>query len=87
MLSRKLFSILFVIILLISIQACTDSGGKQAEPVFKQAPEIQEIKPEKPAKIKLRRNSQDDYSWEISGDDVEEVIRADRKLKKDLKTE
>ncbi|MBI4847076.1 MAG: hypothetical protein HY808_00660 [Nitrospirae bacterium] len=83
----KLFSILFIIILLFSAQACTDSGGRQEEPVFKQVQEIQEIRPDKPAKIKLRRNSQDDYSWEISGDDVEEVIKADRRLRKDLKTE
>jgi predicted secreted protein len=75
-------------LLLIFTQACTDSKGqKQEEPVFKQVPEIQEIKPEKTVKIKLKRNAKDDYSWEINGDDAEEVVNADKRLKKGLKTE
>jgi hypothetical protein len=74
--------------LLIFTQACTDSKGqKQQEPVFKQVPEIQEIKPERSAKIKLKRDAKDDYSWEISGDDVDEIIRVDKKLRKDLKAD
>ncbi|RJQ14657.1 MAG: hypothetical protein C4560_11825 [Nitrospiraceae bacterium] len=85
--ARNLFFILFTTGLLFSIQACTDSRGKQEETVFKQVPEIQEVRPEKPAKIKLKRDAKDDYSWEISGDNVDEVIKADKRLRKDLKTE
>jgi len=81
-------TILFcVILLLISTQACTDSKGQKQEPVFKQLPEIREIKPERPAKIKLKRDAKDDHSWEISGDDVDEIIRVDKKLRKDLKAD
>ena len=71
----------------ISTQACTDSGDRKQEPVFKQVPEIREIKPQRSVKIKLRRNVKDDHSWEISGDDVDEIIRVDKKLRKDLKME
>jgi len=71
----------------IFVCACTDSGGGPEEPVFTQIPEIQEIKPEKPVKIKLKRNAKDDYSWEINGDRVDEIIGADKKLRKGLKTE
>jgi predicted secreted protein len=66
--------------------SCSDAKSKQ-EAVFKQLPEIQEIKPEKPVKIKLKRNAKDDYSWEISGDDVNEIVKTDRGLRKGLKTE
>jgi len=65
---------------------CSDAKSKQ-EAVFKQVPEIQEVKPEKPVKIKLKRNAKDDYSWEISGDGVDEIIRVDKRLRNDLKTE
>ncbi len=83
----RLSIILFVFVTIFALQACSESKSKQEEPVFKQVPEIQEIKPEKSVKIKLKRNSKDDYSWEISGDDAEEVVNADKRLRKGLKTE
>ena len=84
---RRAAILLCANLLFISTQACTDSGDRKREPVFKQVPEIQEIKPERPVKIKLKRDAKDDHSWEISGDDVDEIIRADKKLTKDLRTE
>ena len=78
---------LCVISLLFFAYACTDSKGQKQEPVFKQVPEIQEVKPDKPVKIKLKRNAKNDYSWEINGDDVEEIIKAEKTLRKELKTE
>ncbi len=53
----------------------------------KKQPEIQQVKPKKPAKIKRRRSAEDKYTWEITGDDVDEIIRADRRLRKLLKIE
>jgi hypothetical protein len=47
--------------------------------------DIQNIKPRKPVKVKLHRNSNDQYSWDISGDSADEVYRADRRLRKLLK--
>lgn len=32
-------------------------------------------------KIKLRRNKDGTYSWEITGDDVDDVLKADEKLR------
>ena len=84
---RKTTILFCVILLLISTQACTDPKGQKQEPVFKQVPEIQEIKPERSAKIKLKRDAKDDHSWEISGDDVDEIIRVDKKLRKDLRAD
>ncbi len=54
---------------------------------FKKQPEIQQIKPKKPVRIKLRRSADDRYTWEITGDDVDEIIRTDRKIRRMLKIE
>ena len=76
-----------VLLLVLFIHACSRTEDKQQQPVFNQVPQIQEIKPERPAKIKLKRDSKEGYSWEISGDDAEEIIKTDKKLRKDLKSE
>jgi hypothetical protein len=47
--------------------------------------EIQNIKPRKPVKIRLHRNTNGHYSWDISGDNADEVYRADSRLRKLLK--
>jgi hypothetical protein len=51
---------------------------------FRKQPELQQIKPKKPVKIRLKRTAKDEYSWELSGDDADEIVRTDRKLKKML---
>ena len=53
----------------------------------KKQPEIQQVKPKKPVKIKLRRSAEDKYTWEITGDDADEIVRADRRIRKLLKIE
>ena len=80
---HKLFY--FVFIILTALSACTDEASKQESAVFKQIPEIQEVKIEKPVKVKLKRNGKEDYSWEIQGDVVEEIVAADKKLRMGLK--
>ena len=50
--------------------------------VFKKQPELQQIKPKKPVKIKLKRTAKDEYSWELAGDDVDEIVQADKRLRK-----
>jgi hypothetical protein len=49
---------------------------------IKKQPEIQQIKPKKPVKIKLKRSAEGRYTWELSGDDVDEIVKADKRLKK-----
>ncbi len=51
---------------------------------FSKQPELQQIKPKKPVKIKLRRTQKDGYIWELTGDDADEIIKTDRKLRKML---
>ncbi|MDH4230402.1 MAG: hypothetical protein OEW04_00045 [Nitrospirota bacterium] len=51
---------------------------------FKKQPELQQIKPKKPVRIKLKRSAKDDYAWELTGDDADEIVRTDKKLRKML---
>jgi hypothetical protein len=55
--------------------------------VVKKQPEIQQVKPKKPVKIKLKRSTDGKYTWDLTGDDVDEIIRADKRLKKLLNIE
>jgi hypothetical protein len=45
-------------------------------------PEIQHIKPKKPVRIKLKRTTEGKYTWDLTGDDVDEVVNTDRRLRK-----
>jgi hypothetical protein len=49
---------------------------------FSKQPQLQQVKPKKPVRIKLKRTSKNEYSWELTGDDVDEVVKADRKLRR-----
>jgi len=53
---------------------------------FKKQSELQQIKPKKPVKIKLRRSAKDEYAWELTGDDADEILKTDKKLRKMLNT-
>ncbi len=56
-------------------------------PQIKKQPEIQQIKPKKPVRIKLKRSADSKYTWDLTGDDVDEIVRADKRLKKLLNIE
>ena len=77
------FSIIIIVLTLCFIftAACTaEKDGFQ----FKKQPELQQVKPKKPVKIKLRRSAKDEYTWELTGDDAEEIIKTDKRLRKML---
>ncbi len=61
----------------------TDSRALQ----IKKQPEIQQIKPRKPVKIKLKRLAEGRYTWDLTGDDVDQIVAADKRLKKLLNQE
>lgn len=84
MAKKNILAALSIIVLFTLIWACSDPGGKREETAFRQIPEIAEIKPGNPVKIKLKRSGDGDYSWELSGDDADKVIQTDRKLKESL---
>jgi len=64
--------------------SCTGDNGADRKPVFHQVPELVEIKPENPVRIKLKRAVSGKYSWEISGDDTERIISTNVRLKESV---
>jgi hypothetical protein len=84
---KRIFLILvFLSLSLIFILGTVFSEDTKNYQVKKQL-EIQQVKPKKPVRIKLKRSSDDKYTWEITGDDADEIVRADRKLRRLLKIE
>lgn len=49
--------------------------------------EIQQVKPRKPVRVKLHRNAKGEYSWDLTAENVDDVIRADKRLKRLLNLE
>jgi len=43
------------------------------------------VRPQKPVKIKLHRNAKGEYSWDLNGDNVDEIVNTDKKLRRLLK--
>ncbi|MBL7031606.1 MAG: hypothetical protein ISR97_00295 [Nitrospira sp.] len=84
MAKTRWFCVLFAVIILIPVYACTENREGRNEASFKQQPEIAEIKPQRPVKIKLKRGITGQYSWDLSGDDAGMVLEADRQLKEGL---
>ena len=78
----KLKAIFIAILLLVFVSAACPADKENLQ--FKKQPELQQIKPKKPVKIKLRRTEKDGYVWELSGDDADEIVKTDRKLRKML---
>ena len=68
-----------------AVAADSRTDGKNLQ--FKKQPELQQIKPKKPVKIKLKRSGDGKYTWDLTGDDVDEIVRADKRLKKQLNIE
>lgn len=87
MFSKRLPLIVSVIFLLTPIYACTDTDKKKESAVFKEQTELLEVRPKRPVKIKLKRNAKGSYSWYLKGSDVDEIIKADKNIRKSLETE
>jgi hypothetical protein len=83
---RKVFLAISVLIAIIFIFSPIFSENTKNFQ-FKKQPEIQQIKPKKPVRIKLKRLAGGSYTWDITGDDADEIVKADRQLRKLLKIE
>jgi hypothetical protein len=64
----------------------TSAEEKKVCQVKKQT-EIQQVRPSKPVKIRLKRSADGKYTWDLTGDDVNQVVRTDKRLKKLLNIE
>ncbi len=81
---KKIFVLSILFLFFLSAEAVS---AEKEDFQFKKQQEIQQVKPKKPVKIKLKRSNEGKYAWELAGDDVDEIVNADRKLRRLLKTE
>lgn len=87
MIKKRIFLSIALSFFMIFSISCSVFAQDNKNIQFKKQPEIQQVKPKKPVKIKLKRLAEDKYTWEITGDDVDDIVRADRRLRKLLKIE
>ncbi|GAB4488502.1 MAG: hypothetical protein OHK006_19000 [Thermodesulfovibrionales bacterium] len=78
------FLCLLACLMLAGLAAAAVPAAEKEAFTFKKQPELQQPRPKKPVRIKLKRSAKDDYTWELSGDDVDEIVRTDRKLRRML---
>ncbi|MBS3906417.1 MAG: hypothetical protein KGZ49_05180 [Syntrophaceae bacterium] len=85
--------IIVVCVLLAFTVACdgkpSSSPGKpEVFPVPKVTVEKERVEKTEPlppeVKIKLRRDGKDNYSWELSGSDADQILKVNEKLRKGL---
>ncbi len=66
-------------------------GKSESPSVSNVVVEREKVEREEPlppeVKIKLKRDGKDDYSWEISGSDVNQILKVNEKLRKQLTRE
>jgi hypothetical protein len=72
------------VMVLCVISACDDPEITRQGPIFKRLPELAEITPKKPVKVKLKRHISGNYSWELSGDDAGKIVEMNNILKKSI---
>ncbi|MBF0472519.1 MAG: hypothetical protein HQK91_13240 [Nitrospirae bacterium] len=70
-----------------SSKQCDAEQEKQTKFVYNKDKNIIKTHPLKPVKIKLKRDYDGDYSWEIVGEDAGDVLRNNRMLEEKLKKE
>jgi hypothetical protein len=65
-----------------SVDDTKSSRLENKEFVIERSPDIEKVKPHRPVKIKVKRDVQGRYSWELSGENTEEIIKTDRRLRR-----
>jgi hypothetical protein len=76
-----------VIVFLALWYSATAVAAERSDIQFTKQPEIQQVRPQKPVKIRLHRNAKGEYSWDLDGDNVDEIVNTDKKLRRLLKVQ
>lgn len=82
---RKIIAV-FIMILFLSCPLF-DNALSQTQVQVTKDKALQYARPKKPVKIKLHRNTKGEYSWYITGENVDDIIKADKRLRQLLKEE
>ena len=88
---KKVFIVLTALILVLIACSKTSSppqGKSENPPVPKVIVEKEKMEKEQPlppeVKIKLKKDGKDSYSWELTGSDVDQVLKVNEKMRKQL---
>ncbi len=84
---KKLFFIFIGILVSLHLTLIPVFSADNKPLQIRKQPEIQQIRPKKPVKIKLKRTGEGKYTWDLTGDDLDEIVKADKKLRKLLNLE
>lgn len=84
---KKLFFVFTVILVSLHLTLVPVFSSDNKSLQIRKQPEIQQIKPKKPVRIKLKRTGEGKYTWDLTGDDLDEIVKADKKLRKLLNLE
>jgi len=88
---KKIF--VFSVVLVFFLMACEKKSlSPQAKSESPSAPKVivekEKVERELPlppeVKIKLKKDGKDSYSWELSGSDVDQILKVNEKLRKQL---
>ena len=88
---KKIFIVLMALIFVLIAcgkESLPPQGKSENPPVPKVIVEKEKVGKEQPlppeVKIKLKKDGKENYSWELTGSDVDQVLKVNEKLKKQL---
>jgi hypothetical protein len=88
----KKILVLFVVVIFPLIacekKSLSPQGKSESPSIPKVIVEKEKVEKEQPlppeVKIKLKKDGKDSYSWELTGSDVDQILRVNEKLRKQL---
>jgi hypothetical protein len=73
-------------VLTAAVVGCAKAESEDRKDVtFRKDLKVMQAKPWKVVHIKLKMDNRGEYSWELHGDDVDEILRVNAKLEQQLK--
>ena len=88
---KKIFIVwmaLIFVLIACGKESLPPQGGSENPPVPKVIVEKEKMGKDQPlppeVKIKLKKDGKDSYSWELTGSDVDQVLKVNEKLRKQL---